>query len=157
MEQDDEKPSSSNASVSERSSTTKRKRGDDNSVKKQESSNKLSVETMSNHLREQEEKKLKLCESHLKAMEVIEKEQAFKRAERDKLSRSSELKTIEEMLQMKRSEVKEYESSDPERRVVENQLKLRRKRDQLMESVCGFQENDDNDDDRSSITSPNNL
>ncbi len=101
MVQDDEEPFSSHESVSERSSTTKRKRGDDNSGKKQTSRNKLSVETMINQLKEQEEQKLKAFESHLTAMEVIEKERALKHAERDKQasqsSHLSELKTIEEI------------------------------------------------------------
>ena len=64
------------------------------------------------------------------------------------------MKTIEEMLQMKRSELKEYESSDPERKGVEKQMKkLRRRRDQLMESVCAFQDDGDDDDGSSSSIS----
>jgi hypothetical protein len=157
MEQNDEEPSSTTSASSEQLSTKRKRGGDDNSGKKQKSTNKkLSVEMMSNQMKEQEEKKLKVFESHLKAMEGIEKERALKRAERDKqasqLSRSSELKTIEEMLQMKRSELKEYESLDPERKVAEKQLKkLRRRRDQLMESVCAFHDDDDSSSSSTSL------
>jgi hypothetical protein len=84
---------------------------------------------------QQEEKKLKLLETHLKAMEEIEEKRLMQRRQRDKLahqlSLTSELKTIEEMLQMKRSELKDSQSSsDPkETQVVEQQLKKLQKKE----------------------------
>ena len=114
-------------------------------------------ESRNNMHRQQEEKKLKLLETHLKVMEEIEEERLIQRRQKDKLahqlSLTSELKTIEEMLQMKRSELKDSQSSgDPqETKVVERHLKkLQKKRDRLIETVChGF--NSDSDDDGNSV------
>ena len=96
---------------------------------------------------------MKVLETHLKAMENFEKERTMHRVRRDKLatklSLTSELKTIEEMLQMKRSEINNFQSSsDPEeKKNVERQLeKLRKKRDRLIESVCDNDTSDDSDD-----------
>ena len=90
---------------------------------------------------EQQEKKLKVLEDHLKAMEDIERDRLSHQTKRDKLanhlSLTSELKTIKEMLSMKRTEVQQYDTSNPEWELLDRQLKkLRKRRDRLMELVC---------------------
>jgi hypothetical protein len=88
-------------------------------------------------------------------MEDIEKERLSHRTKRDKLanhlSLTAELKTIEEMLTMKRNEVQQYDSSDPEREVLaRQQKKLRKRRDRLMELVCDS--DDEEADDEQQLT-----
>ncbi len=73
----------------------------------------------------------------------IEKERLLHRTKQDKLA---ELKIIEEMLSMKRTEVQHYDTSDPEREIMEGQLKkLRRRRDRLMELVCNSDDEEADD------------
>ena len=92
------------------------------------------------HQKEEETtKKLKLFENHLKTMEDIENKRLVQTMQQSKLE---ELKAVEEMIKMKTAEV----IDSKERQIVERQLrKLRKKRDQLYESIC-----DDSDSDSSS-------
>jgi hypothetical protein len=100
---------------------------------------------------QQQEKKLKVLEDHLKAMEGIERARLSHRTKRDKLanhlSLTAELKTIEQMLSMKQTEVQQYDNSDPEWEVLDRQLKkLRKRRDRLMELVCDSDDEQANDE-----------
>lgn len=152
MDNEDE---TSATTPSEISNATKPKRAPGRGANYKRKSGNDQQESFNNMHHQQEGKKLKVLETHLKAMENFEKERTMHRVRRDKLatklSLTSELKTIEEMLQMKKSEINNLQSStDPEeRKNVERQLeKLRKKRDRLIESVCD-NDSDDSDSDNS--------
>jgi hypothetical protein len=142
-ERDDDDESRSNT-------TTRSKAGSNRKRGKSSDDSMLSAASAANAVsKQQQEKKLKVIESHLKAMEDIEREKLSHRTKRDKqanhLSLTAELKTIEEMISMKRTELQHYNTLDPEREVLDRQLKkLRRRRDRLMQLVC---DSDDDSDD----------
>ena len=141
-ERDDDESRSNTTTRSKAGSNRKRGKSSDDSM--------LSAASAANAVsKQQQEKKLKVIESHLKAMEDIEREKLSHRTKRDKqanhLSLTAELKTIEEMISMKRTELQHYNTLDPEREVLDRQLKkLRRRRDRLMQLVC---DSDDDSDD----------
>ena len=73
------------------------------------------------------------------------------RTKRDKpanhLSLTAELKTIEEMLSMKQTEVQQDDNLDLEWEVLDRQLKtLRKRRDRLMELVCNSDDEEADDE-----------
>jgi hypothetical protein len=101
-------------------------------------------------LHEQQQKKLKVVETHLKAMEDIERERTEMEkdgmTQRNKLSLTSELKAVEEMVSMKRREVEEASSlpSDRQKKAAKQLRQLERRRDQIMDTLYG-NESDDSD------------
>jgi hypothetical protein len=143
-ERDDDEARSYTTTVSESLSAMRSKDGRQRKRRKSGDDSMMSTPTAAHAVSEQQqEKKLKVFEDHLKAMEGIEKERLLNRTKRDKLA---ELKTIEEMLSMKRTEVQHYDTSDPEREITEGQLKkLRRRRDRLMELVCNSDDEEADD------------
>ena len=99
----------------------------------------------------QEARKMSLLESHLKTVEKIQYDavaQRKKKDERDvRLALTVELKTVEEMLVMKKCELKDFDAnvdSDPDRDFVCQQItKLRKKQRSLMAQVYASDDDED--------------
>jgi len=154
--EDDNEARSNTTTVSESLSAMRSRAGRQPKRRKSDNDSLMSTPSAAAHAAsEHQEKKLKVFEDHLKAVEDIEKERLSHQTKRDKLanhlSLTAELKTIEEMLTMKQNEVQQYDSSDPEREVLARQLKkLRKRRDRLMELVCDS--DDEEADDEQQLT-----
>jgi hypothetical protein len=99
-----------------------------------------------------EARKISILESHLKTVEKIQIEAVAQRKSKDKrdvqLALTVELKTVEEMLVMKKCELKDFDvnvDSDSERDFVCQQItKLRKKQRSLMALV--YTSDDDEDE-----------